>query len=110
MSLSVPKVDAVGAAFGDVSKMPKYADIPEEFKRSSNPYCDVFGSLFYKGGKFSDFGLTVKPDLDAKAVYAALHTWMGSFEPKHEHKEAAVAYAISQWFDGTPKKVSKATV
>jgi hypothetical protein len=59
--------------------------------------CEVFSSLFFQGGKLSDFGREVKPDLDPKAVMRALRSLMGSWSVSHEQKEATVALAIHHW-------------
>lgn len=36
--------------------------------------------------------------VDPKAAVRHLKACQGSFEPKHEHKEAGVAYLMSLWF------------
>jgi len=43
--------------------------------------------------------LTPKDGVDVKKAMRALKAALGSFEPKHEHKMAAVGYMLSQWFD-----------
>jgi hypothetical protein len=36
--------------------------------------------------------------IDPAKAMRHLRAILGSFEPKHEHKEAGVAYLMSQWF------------
>jgi len=64
------------------------------FYNGHTPYNDLFSSLFFGGGK-----LNFKPDLDegfkSKAV-PYLKSFMQSFEPKHEEKEAISALLLSE--------------
>jgi hypothetical protein len=96
-------VSDVDMAFGGgVRKlMPPYDEIPDEFKRSSNPYVRFQQSWFFSGLK-KDQIPAAKPGVDQKKALRHLSTIQGSFEPKHEHKEAAVAYLASLWLE-TPK-------
>jgi len=41
----------------------------------------------------------VKEGIDVNMALRHLHAIQGSFEPKHEYKEAAVAYLASLWFE-----------
>lgn len=43
--------------------------------------------------------LTAKPGVDAHKALRAIKAVLGSYEPKHEHKEAACAFMLSEWFD-----------
>lgn len=104
-TLSVPKLDQLSVAFGDIKHMPKYADVPERFKRSSDPYVSAVSSWFFSGAKGAPNGLiidgvtyTAKAGIDVKDALRAIKAVLGSFEPRHEHKEAACAYMLSEWF------------
>jgi len=61
---------------------------------SNTPYNNLFKQLFFSGGK-----LNFKENLDEgfknKAV-PYLKSFMGSFEPKHEEKEAVCALLLSE--------------
>lgn len=46
--------------------------------------------------------VTSKPGIDPDDAIRHLKCIQGSFEPKHEHKEAAVAYLASLWFEEPP--------
>lgn len=50
-------------------------------------------------------GTQFKPrnGVDQNLALRHLAAIQGSFEPKHEHKEAAVAYLASLWFKDVPK-------
>lgn len=100
----VPNVDAPAAIFGQIKGiLPAWDEIPEQFWKHHNPYARVVSKLFFSGGALSDFGLTVKPGLDKANVMRAVNACLSSFEPNHEHKEAGVAFLLSEWFDGEPK-------
>lgn len=74
--------------------LPEMAEIPKEFHSSAHPWCSVVSGLFFRGG-------TLPPTLegiDRKNAARHLKAVLGSFEPKHEHKEAGAAYLMSLWF------------
>jgi hypothetical protein len=80
--------------------MPAMEDIPEEFTRRRSPWNDVFTKWFYQG--FDARQLRAKPGIDRKAAIRHLSGFMGSWEPPHEHKEAAAAFLMSLWFEPLP--------
>ncbi len=77
--------------------MPKYAEIPDEFKNGSTIWNRLFCQLFYSGGSLEH--LKEKEGINRKEAIRHIRSIMGSWEPKHEHKEASVAYLFSQWFE-----------
>lgn len=88
--------------------MPAYASIPDEFKHHRNPWCEFQAKWFYEGLKKEDF-LTAKPGINYNAAMRHLSAIQGSFEPKHEHKMAAVAYLASLWFESPEPKTNLGT-
>lgn len=94
--LQVPDVTGADVAFGKIDHLPKWEDIPEEFKKGRTQWNDLFRILFYEGGK----GLNIKPreGVDANKALQAIRAIMVSFQPKHEHKDAGCAYLFSEWF------------
>jgi hypothetical protein len=78
--------------------MPAYASIPAEFKRQGNPYVEFQSKWFFSGLKKEEFP-TAKQGIDYDAAMRHLKAIQGSFEPKHEHKSAAVAFLASKWLD-----------
>jgi hypothetical protein len=46
--------------------------------------------------------VNLREGIDGKTAFRHLSAIQGSFEPKHEHKEAAVAYLASRWFEDVP--------
>lgn len=76
--------------------MPAYADIPKPFKDGSTKWNQLATDWFFCGIK--NLELTPKDGVDPTKALRHLKCIMGSFEPQHEHKEAAVAYLLSEWF------------
>lgn len=77
--------------------MPPYQEIPDEFKRSSNPWARIVSAWFFKG--FDTRRLTPKEGIDKQKALCHIRTVLGSWEPKHEHKEAGCAFLLNEWFE-----------
>jgi hypothetical protein len=80
--------------------LPPYEDIPEDFRRErgdARQWIDFQRQWMFRG--VSKAALTPRPDVDVDAALRHLKVIQGSFEPKHEHKEAAVAWLASRWFE-----------
>lgn len=107
--LPVPKLDDPRVVFGDISHMPKWGDLPEEFRRGcfSHPWCRVAENWFFNGCKFDADGKLIvgsvklhpKDGVDQDAALRAIKACLGSWAPKHEHKIAGVGFMFSEWFD-----------
>lgn len=96
----VAEVSPLDMAFPTTVKhlMPPYAEIPAEFKNDRTVWNRLVSDWFFCGVK--NLTLTPKDGIDKDKALRHIKTVMGSFEPKHEHKEAACAYLLSQWFEG----------
>ena len=90
---------ALDAAFpaNVIALMPAWEDIPEAFKGWTGPWVELAERWFYKG--LSSDELVPKPGIDLPTAVRHLGTVLRSFQPKQEHKIAAVAYLMSQWFE-----------
>jgi hypothetical protein len=94
---NVHEFDDMDAAFGaQIQHYPPMHSIPEVDRK----YSKIVSSLFFKGGNLSDHGLQFKPDIDQQKATKAIRAFMHSFAPKHEHKTATVAWALSEWCEG----------
>lgn len=94
--------DGLDCAFGArLADYPAYESIPEEFRRGHSKANDVVGTLFFRGGQLSDFGLSLKAGIDPRAFHSALKAMLGSFDPKHEHKKAACAWLVSEYTEAS---------
>lgn len=79
--------------------LPPYAVIPEEFKDwNARGLCwnRVVSQWFFGGLRGT---LVPKADIDYTQALRHLQACMRSWEPKHERKEAGVAWLMSQWFE-----------
>jgi hypothetical protein len=101
-------VDAVLAAFpGSVKHlMPKWDEIPEEFHHGHTPWNKLQSRWFFTGLPKETVWVP-KEGIDKDVALRHLKTIQGSFEPKHEHKEAAVAYLMSLWFESVTTPEAK---
>lgn len=78
--------------------MPAMADIPEEFRRNyDNSFVRLQARWFHTG--FGRGELRARPGIDHAKALRHLEAIQRSFEPAHEHKQAAVAYLMSLWFE-----------
>jgi hypothetical protein len=95
----IQAVNDLELAFGGQSLdtlMPRYADLPDEFKRGRTEWNKLFSDWFYCG--IATLELDPKEGVDKAAALRHIKAVMVSFEPKHEHKEAGVAFLLDQWF------------
>jgi hypothetical protein len=74
--------------------MPEYKDIPREFKDIQNPHVKFQSKWFFEG---LDKLPAAKEGIDQVKAMCHLAAIQSSFEPSHEHKQAAVAYLASLW-------------
>lgn len=77
--------------------MPKYDDIPKEYKHGDTKWNKLFNTWFFRG--LSKLSVTAKPGIDKDKALAHIQSIIGSFEPPHEHKAAGVAFLMSEWFE-----------
>jgi len=88
--------------------MPPQSDIPDEFRFSipaKNKWNRLFNDWFFLG--LTSLELTPKEGVDQDKALRHIRAVMGSYEPKHEHKEAAVAYLFSEWFEDEKHETKK---
>ncbi len=95
--IEIPEVTDLEIAFGGINHLPKWNEIPDDFKKGKTTWNDLFAQWFYKGLTRSQ--ITEKSGVDKDKAIRALRAIICSFEPKHEHKEAGAAYLMSQWFE-----------
>lgn len=95
----IAELTGIDAAFGPRNLkaiMPAMEAIPDEFKRRNTEWNKLVSAWFFCGLKSLE--LTPKEGVDQSKALLHVKAIMVSFEPKHEHKEAACAYLLSQWF------------
>lgn len=94
----VPELKDISVVFGSTDDLPKWEDIPAEFKKHGNPW-EALASRWFFQGLPRDTEFHPKPGVDINKALRALHAVLNSFEPKHEHKMAGVAYLMAEWFE-----------
>jgi len=76
--------------------LPPAKELPLEFvDESYNLWKEIASSFIYGTELKQD--LRILPSLDSKTAQRHIQSIVGSFEPKHEYKEAAVAFLLSKW-------------
>lgn len=103
--IPIPEMQDADVVFSNSRHLPKYEDVPAEFKRDNNPYVLFISDWFFGGRTKQDLErLVPKEGVDKRKALRAIKAALGSWEPKHEHKEAGCAYLLSEWFDLKPAK------
>lgn len=76
--------------------LPPMESIPTNY-----PHKDYWTRIqhdWFAGTLPDDFEMHANPGIDAQTAGRHLSALNGSYEPKHEHKIAAVAWLASRWF------------
>lgn len=91
-----PKAPGADMAFPTFNTIPELLEEAKDrgFLHGNTPYNKLFSSLFYTGGKIK-FKKKVDKELQEKA-WPYCKSLMGSWAPKHEHKEAVCAMIMSE--------------
>lgn len=91
------EVSRVDMAFGGKAMeiLPPWSEIPDEFKCQRSPWVKWQQDWFFSGLKRMP---VPNAGVDLDRAMQNLACIQRSFEPKHEHKEAGVAYLASLWF------------
>ena len=94
--LKIPEITDADLVFPARAKewMPPTDQIPNDIDHT---WHQLAQHLFSKGGQ--DIGLVPKEDVDPEKAYRVIAATLGTFACKHEHKMAAVAYMLSEWFE-----------
>lgn len=97
--LEIKEYDDVDLVFPteDLGWLPM-EEIPEEFKRHNGTEWNEIVSAWFFNGLSKKVEFIPKEGVDAEKAFRQLRATIGSWGPKHEHKEAAMAYMMSEWF------------
>jgi len=96
----IPTLSNEQIHFGTVLHMPDLAEIPDQFKEWSEPHNQIVATWFFKGMTDHQINsLNPRQGVDKQKAIRAIFSILKSFEPKHEHKMAACAYLLHEWFD-----------
>ena len=109
--IPVPKLDDVSVAFGETAHMPPYERIPQKFRDGRCQEAVAVSTWFFSGARrvgntivAGDVSFSPKPGVDVNDAVRAIQAILRSFQPKHEHKEAACAYLLAEWFETSAAK------
>jgi len=89
-------IDTAEIVFGTTKFLPKYDDVPDEYKHGRTKWNNLFNDMFFSG--IESLEMEPKEGVDADKAWSVIQAHMRSWEPKHEHKEAGVAYMMSMLF------------
>ncbi len=102
------EVTDLDMAFGGkaMDLMPPYNQELRDWSRTQEaaPYLD-FQSTWFALGLEPDTELYFNEGIDGNKALRHLKAIQGSFEPKHEHKMAGVAWLLHRWSSAPPKAV-----
>lgn len=105
LPINISKPDVVwGGKVNEI--LPPYNEIPDEFKSRYGKWNKIFSDWFFKGLP-EGTNFIPKPDINKDLAIANIYCVMKSWAPKHEHKEAGVAYLMSLWFEDIQIPVTK---
>ena len=76
--------------------MPDYNELPEEFKSGQTQWNDLFNYWIF--GQLDELTLTPKEGVVKSKALTHIYSIMTSRANKHEHKEAAIAWLLNNWF------------
>lgn len=91
--------------------LPPYDSVPAEFKRRDNPFVQFVKEWFFRGIDLKEWALERLPgisDDEAQERWKQVQCCLGSWEPKHEHKEAGCAYMLSRFLK-EPRRIEGET-
>jgi hypothetical protein len=93
-----PVSDVMLAFPADVTELlPSWEAIPDEFKSGHDEWTR-FASHWFGRGLAATTEFYCKEGIDGATAVRHLQAVLGSYQPKHEHKLAGVAYLSSLWF------------
>ena len=93
--------DALLAFPGDVRHlMPPHHTVPAEFTNMNavTEWNRFVSHWLFTGNPLKVWDLHLHPEIDGGQAFRHLTAISRSFQPKHEHKEAALAWLLSRWF------------
>lgn len=95
--LPIPEISDVMLAFPADPPVPAQDEIPERY-RVGIDLPVVTARALAVGQPPTDVEMRPRDGVDAGKAIRAIKAALGSFGLKHEHKVAAVAYMLDEWF------------
>jgi hypothetical protein len=94
----VTQLDLAFSGSKGLELLPPWEKIPEEFKQGHTKWNTLFNDWFFSGLREGAVFFP-KEGIDKAKALRHLRCCMTSYALQHEHKEAGVAYLLSEWFD-----------
>lgn len=97
----IPEVSDADIAFPSRWRelLPPYNQLSKEDHNFNDPFHDAVSSLFFSGGRLSDYGIFPKEGNDLKKIMRYMRATLGDWGPKHEHKIGGIAHMLRKWCD-----------
>lgn len=98
--IPIPHLTPVDVAFPARAKwIPPMAEIPAQFHRPTETKGGrLFLDIFRGGVDYRTLGMLARDGVDPEKAWKALQVCATTFGIQHEHKEAAFAFLVDQWF------------
>ena len=96
---TVPDVQFAFPAYIIGTLIPEWDDLPDEFRNRTSGYEELAGHACFNSVEIQP--KVLRDGVDAKLANRQLNAIVRSLQPKHEHKEAAIAYLLSLWLTPT---------
>ena len=106
MGLEIIEVDDLTLAFPSRivgTLLPLWDDISDKYKDERHPLQEIASRWFFEGAH--EYVFTPREGVDANKALRMIAACMGSYEPKHQHKMAGIAYMLDEFFEnvGVPE-------
>jgi hypothetical protein len=100
-ALPVPNLTVLDMAFpaNALEWMPAREDIPDEFRFMGTSKWNEIANSWFMHGLPANVEFYPREGVDPELAVRAIQATLGSFALKHDHKEEAAAYMLSQWFE-----------
>jgi hypothetical protein len=92
---TVPDVQFAFPAYIIGTLITEWDDLPDEFRNRTSGYEELAGHACFNNVGFRSDSLL--EGIDIELANRQLNAIARSFQPKHQHKEAAIAYLLSLW-------------
>lgn len=78
--------------------MPAWEDIPDEYKNERHRLHGIVSNFIFTGQTSPTLRFSPRTDIDYQVSARHLSAVARSFQPKHQHKEAALTLLFDLWF------------
>jgi len=98
MALEVKNPSDIELAFPVGKYTPPLESIPEEFQQFHHPTVKFIMGFWYEGS-WKKFRAVPRPGINPHHAFRMIQETLGTWSISHEHKEAAAAYMLTEFFE-----------